>query len=126
MPALTYFFVVFGAGFLLGTARVLVVVPFLGERVAELSEMPLMLGVIVVTARWIVRSRLPDRSPVTALLVGMIAAGFILTADLGIGVLLRGMTASEVFLARDPIAGTAYYVAVLTFALLPWLFSHNR
>lgn len=35
-----YFAVVFGAGFLLGTVRVLMVVPHLGARGAELIDCP--------------------------------------------------------------------------------------
>ncbi len=42
--AVFYFLLVFGAGFLLGIGRVLLIVPLLGERTAELLEMPLMLG----------------------------------------------------------------------------------
>ena len=41
--ALAYFLIVFGAGFLLGTIRVLLLLPVLGERAAELLEMPFML-----------------------------------------------------------------------------------
>jgi hypothetical protein len=116
--AVLYFLLVFGAGFVLGIWRVLVVVPLLGERAAELLEMPLMLAVIVAAARWVVRHKLDDRLS-SVLSVGFIAMGFVLLADLAVGICLRGMSASEVFLDRDPISGAAYYTALLFFAVMP-------
>jgi hypothetical protein len=38
-----YFVIVFVAGFILGPIRILLIVPRLGERAAELMEAPLML-----------------------------------------------------------------------------------
>jgi hypothetical protein len=116
--AVLYFLLVFGAGFVLGIWRVLVVVPLLGERAAELLEIPLMLAVIVAAARWVVRHKLDDRLS-SVLSVGFIAMGFVLLADLAVGIWLRGMSASEVFLDRDPISGAAYYAALLFFAVMP-------
>ncbi|MDH5195206.1 MAG: hypothetical protein OEW32_16085 [Nitrospira sp.] len=116
--AALYFLLVFGAGFVLGTGRVLIVVPLLGERVAELLEMPLMLAVIVTAARWVVRHKLDGRQS-SALSVGFIAMGFVLLADLAVGMWLRGMSAKEVFLNRDPVSGAAYYAALLLFAVMP-------
>ena len=43
-----YFALVFGAGFVLGTVRTLWVVPRVGTRTAELTEMPIMLAVTIV------------------------------------------------------------------------------
>jgi hypothetical protein len=123
--ATLYFLLVFGAGFVVGTLRVLVVVPLLGERTAELLEMPLMLGVIAVAARWTVRHRLDGRQS-SALSVGFIAMGFVLLADLAVGMLLRGMSASEVFLDRDPVSGTAYYASLLLFAAMPAIITRLR
>jgi len=50
-----YFAFVFGAGFVLGSIRILWIVPRLGTRIAELMETPIMFAVTIVAARWIVR-----------------------------------------------------------------------
>jgi hypothetical protein len=124
--AVLYFLLVFGAGFVLGTVRVLFLVPLLGERAAELLEMPLMLIVIVSAARWIVRHRLDEHRRAPALSIGFIAMGLVLIADLVVGMWLRGMSAGEVFLNRDSVSGTAYYVSLLLFAVMPAIMARRR
>jgi len=123
--AVLYFLLVFGAGFVLGVGRVLLVVPLLGERAAELIEMPLMLAVIVATARWVVHHKLDGRKS-SALSVGFMAMSFVLLADLTVGIWLRGMSPVEVFLNRDPVSGTAYYAALLLFAVMPTILTRLR
>ena len=123
--AVLYFLLVFGAGFVLGTGRILLIVPLVGERVAELLEMPLMLAVIVAAARWVVRHKLDGRQS-SALSVGFVAIGFVLLADLAVGIWLRGMSATEVFLNRDPVSGAAYYAALLFFAVMPTIIVRLR
>jgi hypothetical protein len=125
-PAVLYFLLVFGAGFVLGTVRVLVLVPLLGETAAELSEMPLMLGIIAASARWIVRHGLVQDRRSSALVVGFIALGMVLIADLAVGMWLRGLSATEVFLDRDPVSGAAYYVSLLLFAAMPAIMTRFR
>ena len=124
-PALLYFSLVFGAGFVLGTIRVLLGAPLVGERAAELIEVPLMLGVIALAARWIVRHLLPDRSTSVTLSVGIFATGLVLVADILVGVTLRNMNVSEIFLDRDPITGAAYYLSLLAFTIMPWLLARR-
>ncbi|MBK8979455.1 MAG: hypothetical protein IPM29_26445 [Planctomycetes bacterium] len=119
-PSLGYFGVVFGAGFLLGTLRVLVLVPRVGVRTAELIELPIMVAVITFAARWRERSR-PDLSPRQHLCVGLLALAWLLTAELALGVALSARSPREILLARDPLTGALYYAALLLFALLPWL-----
>jgi hypothetical protein len=49
-----------------------------------------------------------------------------LAAELAVGVLLRGMSATEVFLNRDPVSGAAYYAALLLFAVMPAILPRIR
>jgi hypothetical protein len=80
--SLTYVGLVFGAGFLLGTVRVLLVVPRLGVRSAELLEMPLMAAVVVLAARHVVRRfELPPRLAVR-LPVGVFALALMVGVEL--------------------------------------------
>ncbi|ALA58449.1 hypothetical protein [Nitrospira moscoviensis] len=125
-PAVVYFLLVFGAGFVLGTVRVLLILPLVGERTAELLEMPLMLTVIVFAARWMNRHPLAEADARKRLIVGLIAMGLVLAADLLVGIALRGMSPSDALFHRDPISGTAYYLSLLLFAGMPWLLAPLR
>lgn len=72
-PALFYFMIVFGIGFLLGPIRILWLVPRVGVRIAELLEMPLMIIVIVIAARWTNRRFAQINQPLARLSIGLIA-----------------------------------------------------
>ena len=48
-----YFAIVFSVGFALGLVRVPLIEPWLGVRWAEVSEMPLLLAAIILTASYI-------------------------------------------------------------------------
>jgi len=115
-----YFLWVFAAGFVLGVIRELWLNPSLGSRFAELAEMPVMLVVIVVAARWTTR-RFALSSPASRWAVGMLAVGWLLLAEVTLVLGLHGMTLVEYVAARDPVAGTAYAVSLLLMAAMPWL-----
>lgn len=118
--AITYFALVFGAGFILGPIRVLLLEPRVGTRMAELMETPLLLVVIVLAARWLHRARTSAMTHAQRLQVGALTVGCVLLADIGVGMGLRGMSLAAVFLERDPISGTAYYLLLALTALMPW------
>jgi hypothetical protein len=124
-PAAVYFALVFGAGFILGTCRVLWVVPRLGTRAAELAESPLMLLVTVLAAGWINRRFLVGARPTARLSIGLIALALLLTAEAGLGIALRGGSVLEVLLNKDPVSGTVYYVLLGVYALMPWLLARR-
>jgi len=116
---LTYFGLVFGIGAILGPVRVLVVVPQVGDRIAELIEAPLMLAVMIVAVRWVVRRFAVP--PVTSLRfgIGAFALSLGLLFEFTVVLAWRGLTIPEYFATRDPIAATVYYLLLLLFALLP-------
>jgi hypothetical protein len=118
--ALTYFALVFGAGFILGPIRVLLLEPQVGTRMAELMETPLMFVVIVLAARWLHRARTSAMTQAQCLQVGALTVGCVLLADIGVGMGLRGMSLAAVFADRDPVSGTAYYLLLAITALMPW------
>ena len=116
-----YFAIVFAAGFAIGTLRVFFVVPWLGDRRAELLETPFMLAIAVVVARWIVRR---PGAPVRAggrLATGLIAFALMLAADFGLVLRLRGMTLAQYFATWDPVSGGAFLAALGVMAFLPLL-----
>jgi len=118
---LAYFALTFGAGFVLGPLRILVLVPRLGARAAELVEIPVMIGITWLAARWVTRrfSVPPQRGP--RLSVGVMAGALLLLAEFTLVLRLRGLTLEEYFATRDPVSGTAYYAAVLLLVLMPLL-----
>jgi len=116
-----YFALAFGAGFLLGLARVLWLVPRVGVRAAELIEMPVMLVVIVFAARWVCRRFGVPRDFASRLGMGLVALALLLAAEFSFVLWLRGLTIGEYIAGRDPVAGAAYAVMLLAFALMPLL-----
>jgi hypothetical protein len=85
----------------------------------------LMLVAIVLAARWIVRRWGDDSGSLPLLWVGVWALGLLLTAEVGVGVLLRGLSPVEALLNRDPVSGAVYYLMLVVFALMPWLLSRR-
>ena len=118
---LLYFALAFGAGFVLGTLRTILLVPRVGDRTAELLELPVMLGVCWLAARWVTaRQAVPPR-PAPRLAMGAIAGALLLAAEFALVLPLRGLTIEEYFATRDPVAGAAYYLAVAIMVLMPTL-----
>ena len=124
-PGVLYFVLVFGAGFILGPIRVLWLVPRLGERWAELIELPVMVVAIVLAARFVVRRlAVPPTTPARLMMGG---SGLVLTlaAECALVQWLRGMTPADYFSSRDPVSGTAYGATLLFFAALPLLLARR-
>ena len=114
-----YFALVFGAGFVLGPIRVLLIVPRVGERVAELMEAPLMLSIVIIAARWVVH-RFPV-ALIDRLAIGLLALSLGLLFEFALVLKLRGLTLAEYFRTRDPVSGVVYYLTLGLFAVMPLL-----
>ncbi len=120
-PGLLYFALVLGTGFLLGMVRVPILVPRIGERWAELAEMPIMAVVIFFSAGYILKRYPEVRSQGQALVVGLLALALSVCAELGLAVVLQAQTLSEFIASRDKVSGSVYLVLLLVFALMPGL-----
>ena len=118
---LTYFAIVLGTGFVLGVFRLPFLVPRIGERWAELAEMPIMLAVIFLAAGYILRSFPGICSPVRSLAAGFLALALAVCAELGLAVVLQSQTLAEFLNSRDKVSGSVYLVLLLIFAVMPRL-----
>jgi hypothetical protein len=115
--AAAYFVAVFAVGFALGAVRVTLVVPALGERVAELAEMPFMIVASVFFAwRFVRHWRLRVGA---ALAGGALALALVLGAEFVLVVALRGLTLEQYVASRDPVSGAAYVATLCVFMLAP-------
>jgi len=121
-----YFIAVFGAGFLLGIARVLWLVPQIGARAAELIEMPLMLAIMIFAARWIVRRHAVPWQTRYRLAVGGIALALVLLAEFAVVLPLRGVSLEQYWSGLDRVSGSLYYALLGLYALLPLLVQRRR
>jgi len=120
-PGALYFAVVFSAGFMLGTIRTLWVIPHVGTRTAELMEMPIMLVVTILAARWTGRHLSVQPMPSVRIGMGCIALLLMLVAEFGFVLWIRGLSIKDYLTSRDPVSGTVYYLTLILFAIMPLL-----
>jgi hypothetical protein len=125
-PAVLYFVLVLGTGFVLGMIRVPFLVPRLGERYAELLEMPFMFVAIVLAARYVVRRFDLPASLSVRLQVGFAALAMSVLAELLLATVLQGRSLAQFIASRDPVSGSVYLVMLLLFALMPSILGRMR
>lgn len=123
--AAAYFGLVFAVGFALGVWRTLLLAPRLGERWAELLELPLMVGASYLAARWVVRRFAVAPDARSRLAMGFVALGLMLIAELLVVVLVQRASLAEYVAGRDPVSGSVYLLALVLFALMPWLMGRS-
>ncbi len=123
-PAILYFALVLGTGFVLGVIRVPFLVPRIGERYAELLEMPFMLVAIILAARHVVRRfHLPAKRAVR-LQIGFAALAMSVFAELILAAVLQDRSVVQYIASRDPVSGSVYLLMLLLFALMPSILAH--
>ena len=99
--------------------RVPFLVPRIGERYAELAEMPIMTMVIYFAAGYILQ-RFPEiGSPRKSLIAGILALAFLVAAELALSTVLQDRTLTEFIASRDKISGTVYLLLLLVLAVMP-------
>ena len=119
MAGVAYFALAFGAGFVLGSIRVPFLVPRLGERFAELIEMPFMLVVVWAAARFIIRRFVLPTATSVRLGVGLVALALLLVAELSLAVAIQSQSLGEYVASRDRVSGSVYLAMLVLFSLMP-------
>lgn len=120
-PALAYFALVFGIGFLLGSIRVPFLVPRIGVRWAEILEAPFMAMACYLAAGFIVRRFEVPPTVAHRVAVGAVALSLLVCAELVLAALLQRVTPAEYIASRDPVSGPVYLALLGLFAAMPWL-----
>jgi len=123
---LCYFALTFGAGFLLGPLRIFLMVPRVGARAAELAELPVMIIVTWLAARWTIRRFRVPLSTGSRLVMGVVAFALLLAAEFALVLPLRGLTLQQYFATRDPVSSVAYYASLVLLALMPLIVERKR
>ncbi len=123
---IAYFSLAFGAGFIMGAIRVPFLVPRLGERLAELIEMPFMFVVIFLAARFITQRFALPATVWVRLSTGLIALALLLAAELLLAVVLQDRSLGEYISSRDPVSGSVYLAILALFAAMPFFIMRLR
>jgi hypothetical protein len=117
--AALYFLLVFGAGFLLGPLRVLLLEPRLGPVAAVLCEAPLLILAIYLAARWVPRVLGVPRDSATLVVIGVGALALQQVADFLVGFGLRGMTFADQMARVRTTEGMIYVALLIVFVAMP-------
>jgi hypothetical protein len=95
LAGLAYFTVVFAIGFALGTLRVLVMLPALGEILAVTLELPFILAVSWLASRWLVSRFEVEATFAPRVVMGGLAFALLMTAEVLLATLGFGRTLQE-------------------------------
>ncbi len=119
-PAVIYLAVTFAAGFALGTLRVLVVAPRVGELAAVGIEVPFMLLASFLVARWVLRRFAPGASHGRRLAIGAIAFALLIGMEMALSA-PRGIGPREFLASLMTPQGAVGLAAQCLFGLMPLL-----
>ena len=114
-----YFMIVFGVGFLLGTFRVFLLVPAIGETPAVALEGPIILAASWFSSLWLIRKfgvfdRLASR-----LATGLFAFALLMVGEVGVSIFGYGRTFDEHLASYRSVASILGMTGQLAFAIFP-------
>src|SRR5438067_1551096 len=116
---IAYAIVIFLIGFGLGTFRVLLLIPQVGETVAVSLETPLMLAASWFVCRWCVDLLdVPGRVGARAVM-GVVAFTVLVSAEFIFAVLVFGRSTAQFFATYASVPGAIGLAAQIVFATFP-------
>jgi|SRR5271165_3293522 len=116
-----YFLLVFAAGWVLGPIREIMVVPRFGRLIGILSEAPLMLLAMLLSARWTLRHFAIPYALCPRFTVGAVALAILTAAELTGVRWVRGILLKEYLASFATAAGLISLLLFLLFAAMPLL-----
>ncbi len=118
--ALAFFALVFGAGFALGAIRIVMLQPYLGATVSRLVELPVMVVISYLAARWVTRNMGPAMRN-SWLCVGLIAFMLLMVAEMLLGVLVFRTPVRAMLADMLTLTGSLSFLAQSLIILFPAL-----
>jgi hypothetical protein len=114
-----YFAIAFAIAFALGSLRVLVVAPQVGELAAVLIEVPIMLAVSWFVCGWILRRNDVPGSIGARLAMGAVAFALLMAAEFALGIYAFGKSAGEIVASFALLPAQLGFAGQVGFALMP-------
>jgi len=116
-----YFLILFLAGFMLGTLRVLVIAPRLGDVLAVLLELPLMLAASWLVCRSLIRRMAVPADSVSRLLMGLTGFVLLMLAEVALSLFGFGRSLGMQLAALNQPAGLIGLAGQIAFGAIPLL-----
>ena len=117
--ACAYFTIVFAAGFALGTVRVFMLAPVLGELGAVLLELPIMLAISWFVCRAAVRRFAVPAGWDQRAIISATAFVLLMLAELGLSVFVFGRPAGAFLASLASPSGAVGLLGQFAYALFP-------
>jgi len=121
VAAVLYFSIVFAIAFGLGTIRVLLLVPAIGELAATLVELPIILIVSWWASAYVVARHAVSPAPAPRLAMGVIAFLILMTAETLLGLFAFGRPLADQLSAYRGLAAQIGLAGQIAFAAIPWV-----
>ncbi|HYE62108.1 MAG TPA: hypothetical protein VD997_08935 [Phycisphaerales bacterium] len=115
----------FAAGFVMAPVRIMLLEPRIGPVAAVLVEVPVVLTVSFLAARWLVRRFVPGATPAQRAALGTVAFMLLQTAEFGLSLAMGDTPPSYAAKIAAP-AGVIGIAAQVLFGLLPLIVNDPR
>jgi hypothetical protein len=126
IAASAYFFALFTLGFVLGTIRVIFVVPRVGELAATIAEVPVMLAAAYFVCCWAIRRwQVPPPVAIRAAMVPWFLT-LLFAFEALLGATLFGRSVAEQWVALSTPAGLVGISAQIIAAILPLVVGKSK
>jgi hypothetical protein len=123
---LCYFAIMFSAGFALGTVRELLVRPVIGNDLARLAELPVMLVLAWLVCGWLVLRLDVAADVVSRIVMGALMFTLAMIAEAMVGKFIMGLAYPDQVRLFASAVGMSGLLAQLATAVFPYMHMKQR